>query len=474
MANQIESNNIPLNKTSEMPKGIPYIIGNELAERFSYYGMKTILTIFMTQYLLNASGELAPMKPEESKVWFHLFSMANYFFPILGALLSDVLWGKYKTIIALSVVYCCGHLALAMDETRLGLSLGLTMIAIGSGGIKPCVSAHVGDQFTKETKHLLEKIFNLFYLAINLGSMVSTILTPLLLRKYGPSVAFGLPGALMIIATIVFWLGRHKYTSIPPAGLDKVVKDFSNKEILKTISGLLVIYFFFSIFWALYEQTGSSWVLQATSPLMNKNIDLTFGIVNFDWLRFEILPDQLQSLNPILVLIFVPLFSLYGYPFVSKFFPLSPLRKISIGMFITAISFLIIAFIEEKIRSGVSVSILWQALAYFVLTAAEVMVYGTGLEFSYKQAPNSMKSFIMGLFLLSVSLGNFITAFINYFIQNADGTSKLEGASYYWFFVVMMVVMSVIFIFVAKNYKEKTYVQGEEEELKNVLKDRDA
>lgn len=447
-----------------MPKGIPFIIGNELAERFSFYGMKTILTIFMTQYLLDSAGNPAPMKGEESKVWFHLFSMANYFFPFFGALLADILWGKYRTIITLSIIYCCGHIALSLDDTRLGLSLGLTMIAIGSGGIKPCVSALVGDQFSKDNKNLLERVYNIFYLSINLGSMVSTLLTPVLLRVYGPSVAFGVPGALMIIATLVFWLGRNRYTVVPASG-EKIVAELKKTETIKTISGLIVIYFFLSIFWSLYEQTGSSWVLQAASPGMNKNVDLTFGVFNFSWLRFELLPDQLQSLNPILVLIFVPLFSLWLYPLISKVFPLTPLRKISIGLFVTAASFLVIALIEEKMRSGMSVSIIWQAVAYIVLTASEVMVYGTGLEFSYKQAPNSMKSVIMGLFLLSVSLGNFITAAINYIIQNEDGTSKLEGASYYWFFVIMMLITAVGFIFIAKNYKEKTYVQGEEEAL---------
>ncbi len=89
--------------SNKYPKGIPYIIGNELAERFSYYGMKAILVVFMTQYLMR-SGRLAPMNDNEATTWFHLFSMANYFFPIVGAIISDVLWGKYKTIIILSVV----------------------------------------------------------------------------------------------------------------------------------------------------------------------------------------------------------------------------------------------------------------------------------------------------------------------------------------------------------------------------------
>ena len=151
------------------PKGIPYIIGNELAERFSYYGMRAILVVFMTQHLMS-SGKLNPMSENEATTYYHLFSMANYFFPIVGAILSDVIWGKYKTIISLSIVYVLGHLALAIDESRLGLTIGLTLIAIGAGGIKPCVSAHVGDQFEEKNKSLLENIFGYFYFSINLHS----------------------------------------------------------------------------------------------------------------------------------------------------------------------------------------------------------------------------------------------------------------------------------------------------------------
>ncbi|MEW8032202.1 MAG: hypothetical protein AB2819_08160, partial [Candidatus Thiodiazotropha endolucinida] len=127
-----------------MPAGIPFIIGNEAAERFSFYGMRAILVVFMTQYLLNSSGVAEPMNEEEAKGWFHLFVSAVYITPLLGALISDGLLGKYRTIILLSLVYCLGHFALALDHTRLGLLLGLGLIALGSGGIKPCVSAHVG------------------------------------------------------------------------------------------------------------------------------------------------------------------------------------------------------------------------------------------------------------------------------------------------------------------------------------------
>ena len=142
-------------------------------------------------------------------------------------------------------------------------------------------------------------------------------------------------------------------------------------------------------------------------------------------------------------------------------FRLTPLRKISIGMFIGALSFVVPAWIEKQILAGYTPHIGWQLLAYVILTAAEVMVSITCLEFSYTQAPKRMKSFIQAAFLLSISLGNAFTAGVNWFIENEDGTSKLAGPSYYWFFVIVMTVTAVIFIFVAARYREKTYIQDE-------------
>ncbi|MEB2329839.1 MAG: POT family MFS transporter [Ignavibacteriaceae bacterium] len=445
---------------NKYPKGIPYIIGNELAERFSYYGMKTILVVFMTQYLMS-QGKLDPMSDEDAKMWYHLFSMANYFFPIIGAIVSDILWGKYKTIILLSLVYCLGHLALALDESRIGLSIGLTLIAVGSGGIKPCVSAHVGDQFTSKNKHLLEKIFGLFYLSVNLGAMVSSLLTPILLNKYGPHIAFGLPGLIMIIATIVFFLGRKVFIAIPPVGWQQYKKDIFSKAGRKAVLNLSLMYVFIAVFWSLYDQTGSSWVLQAEK--MDKTINLGF-------VKFELLASQIQAINPFLIIIYIPLFTYVIYPFFGKFFRVSSLMKIIAGMLIAGISFAIIAVAESRIASGASVSIGWQLAAYLILTAAEIMISITGLEFSYTQAPNSMKSFIMGLWLLSVSLGNLITAIVNSLLvspDNPDGLLNFTGPEYFWFFAILMFVTGFVFVFYARRYKEESYIQSRDFEKLN-------
>ena len=436
-----------------MPRGIPYIIGNEAAERFSYYGMRSILVVFMTEYLLNHGGALDVMSEEDAKGWYHVFSQAVYFLPVLGSLVSDGFWGKYKTILRVSIVYCLGHLVLAMDQTRWGLAIGLGLIAIGSGGIKPCVSAHVGDQFGESNKHLMSNVFSWFYFSINFGSTFATLLIPYLLRALGkdvgPHVAFGLPGALMFLATFLFWSGRGKFVHIPPGGREFVKESFSG-EGLRAIGKLGLLMCFLAPYYAVFEQQGSAWVLQA------KNMDLSF-------FGLELYPSQVHSANPILVMIFAPTFAYVLYPFVNRFVEVTPLRKIGIGLFVTGSSFFVSAHIEHMIAAGMRPSVWWQFLAYVVITAGEVLVSITALEFFYSQGPRRMKSAIMAIKMFAVSVGNGFTAIVNFYIQNPDGTSKLTGADYYYFFIKVIFVAGIIFIFVARWYDVKTYMQAEEE-----------
>ena len=430
------------------PSGIPYIIGNEAAERFSFYGMKGILVVFMTAHLLNADGQADYMSDADAKVWFHLFTSAVYFTPLIGGLISDIFLGKYRTIILLSIVYCLGHFMLAIDDTRFGLGIGLSLIAVGAGGIKPCVSAHVGDQFGKSNQTLLEKAFSWFYFSINFGAAISTILTPILLAEYGPSVAFGVPGILMVLATIIFWMGRWKFIHIPPGGKKWVQETFS-KEGIAILGKLSIIFCFVAMFWALFDQTGSAWVLQAKN--MDRNV---FGV--------ELLPSQIAAANPILVLTMIPLFYYCIYPFMKRhFFEMTPLRRIAIGFFICIPAFALPGWIEMQITAGGTPHVGWQFLSYVIMTAAEILISITCLEFAYTQAPKTMKSIVMGLFLASVTLGNLFTAGVNLFIQNEDGSVSLEGADYYWFFTAAIAVTAVLFLFVLKNYVPETYIQDE-------------
>jgi len=227
--------------SKKMPAGIPYILTNEAAERFSFYGNRCILVFFMTHLLKSAAGQLDPMTPEQSKFWFHLFVSAVYFTPLIGALLSDIWLAKYRTIIFFSIIYCFGFFAITIDHTRLGLGVGLILIALGSGVIKPCVSANVGDQFGRTNQHLMPKIYSWFYFAINLGAFISNALVPELLRWYGPTIAFGTPCCFMVIATIAFWMGHKKFVHIPRGGIGFVKECFSG-EGLRAIGKLCIIY----------------------------------------------------------------------------------------------------------------------------------------------------------------------------------------------------------------------------------------
>ena len=430
-------------QTKKLPKGIPYIIANEAAERFSFYGMKAILVVYMTQYLHITQGEIN-LSEENAKVYFHLFSSAVYFFPVIGALISDIFFGKFKTIIFLSIVYCLGHFVLAVDPSKLGLVIGLSLIAIGSGGIKPCVSAHVGDQFGQTNSFLLSKVYGWFYISINLGAFISTLLIPYCLKHYSAHVAFGIPGLFMLLATLFFWMGRFKFIHIKPE--KKILKELVKKKNIKLIFKLSSIFIFVSFFWCLFDQTGSSWILQAEK--MDRN-----------FLGIEWLSSQVIAANPIMILLFTPLFFYYLYPQINKFIDLNSINKIIIGFFLTAISFLIITIIQYWIDSGLTVNIGWQILAYAVLTSGEIFVSITCLEISYTHAPKKLKSILVSLFLLSIALGNIVTSIVNFYNVRSDGSLILDQTNYFLFFTILMLVVTLIFIPVSRHLKKKIYLQ---------------
>jgi POT family proton-dependent oligopeptide transporter len=448
---------------NKFPSQIKYIVGNEACERYSYYGMRSILTVFMIQVLL--------MQEAEATSTYHIFASLCYFFPLAGAYISDRLWGKYKTILYLSLVYCAGHAVLAVWENKMGLYAGLGLIAIGSGGIKPCVSAHVGDQFKANQTHLLKKVYELFYFMINFGSFFSTLITPWTLKAYGPSVAFGIPGVLMFFATIVFWMGRNEFVHVPPtksdghgfgavlssafknsskrkpgqAWLEGALIDHSQEQVdgAKAVLDIAKLYGAISVFWALFDQHGSSWVIQAM------NMDLVFMGVKFE-------ASQISAWNPIMVMGLIPLFSMGLYPMLDKMgIKTTPIRRMTWGMFVAAGSFAFVGGLQMWMdTSGDKINVMWQFFPYLIITMAEVMISITGLEFSYTQAPRSMKSAIMSIWLLTVFFGNLITAYVskvNFF--------PVASTGYFMFFAILMAVFAGVFWYMGRNYKIKNYME---------------
>jgi proton-dependent oligopeptide transporter, POT family len=448
---------------NKFPSQIKYIVGNEACERYSYYGMRSILTVFMIQVLL--------MQEAQATSTYHFFAAACYLFPLLGAFISDRIWGKYKTILYLSLVYCAGHAVLSIWETKEGLYAGLALIALGSGGIKPCVSAHVGDQFKANQTHLLKKVYELFYFMINFGSFFSTIITPWTLKAYGPSIAFGIPGVLMFLATIVFWMGRNEFVHVPPTKsdghglfpvvisafknnssrkpgmkfLDGAIKDHSQEQIeaVRAVFDIAKLFAAISVFWALFDQHGSSWVIQAMK------MDLNFMGIEFE-------ASQISAWNPIMVMGLIPLFSMGVYPMLDKMgWKTTPIRRMTLGMFVGAVAFAMVAVTQMFLDGGMKLNVMWQFFPYLVMTMAEVMISITGLEFAYTQAPRSMKSSVMSIWLLTVFFGNMLTAYVS----KLENLIPVASTGYFAFFAVLMAVFAGLFWFMGTRYKVKNYME---------------
>ncbi len=453
------------------PPQITYIMASEGAERFSFYGMRNILVIYMVQYLLVSAAD--------SKASYHYFVMANYLMPLVGGWLADRFLGRYRVILWLSFGYVIGNLVIAAVPTRLGLLAGCALIAIGAGGIKPCVSAFVGDQFKPDQKHLLQKVYGLFYWMVNLGSATASLLIPFMLKRHGPAVAFGIPAALMALALVLFVAGKRKYVYVPPTGPNphsfvRVVSTALSRRGERTpgsdwleparavhpaeavdgaravlrVSGVFAMV---AGFWALFDQKGAAFILQAKQ--MNLDVG-TFQVLGVTFGGFRLVESQMNAVNPFLVLMIVPLFQGVVYPGLARRgFELKPLTKMAIGMFLTLLSFLIMAGIQAVIDGGARPHVFWQVIPILVLTVGEVMISVTGLEFAFTQAPKTMKSTVMSFWLLTSAIGNFIAAVVSQW-------NRFQGAAYFLFFAALMLACSVAFVVLARRYRPVASVVG--------------
>jgi len=439
------------------PPQIKFIIGNEACERFSYYGMIGILELYLKNRMqMGADGATQVL---------HLFGTAVYFLPLLGGWLADRYWGRYWTILSISLFYCLGHATLAIFEgSRAGLFVGLTLLAIGAGGIKPCVSAFVGDQFGPNQDLVLRKVYGWFYWAINLGAAFGFFVIPLVRNKAGYSWAFGVPGIFMALATLIFWLGTKYYVRQPPlradrgAGFWTVVwfavrhrgerKDgerffdvararFSAEEVesARAVSGILMIFLTVPMFWALFNQVNSTWVLQG------KNMTPYYVLDG----------ETMQSAGSVLVMIWVPILTLGVYPWLERrgILP-TPLRRMSAGMVLGAVSFVICGFIQSRMDAGATLSVAWQLIPYIVLEAGEVMLSATALEFAFSQSPERMKSIVMSFWLMTMAGGHFLVAV---FTNLNSNYVHAHGAVEFYFYAALMMVVAAAFIFLATRYR---------------------
>ena len=493
-----------------IPSQISFIIGNEGCERFSFYGMRNILTVFLVSSLLSYLPEAD--RAGAAKDVFHTFVIGVFFFPLLGGWLADRLWGKYNTILWLSLLYCVGQLCLALFvHNRTGFYAGLFLIALGSGGIKPCVSSFVGDQFDQTNKHRAKVVFDAFYWIINFGSFFASLLMPIFLKQLGPAIAFGVPGALMFISTVILWLGRKRYVMVPPAPPDP--HSFLNVSrtalasgrpglvlagvgvVLALVSFLLMPAFGFVISFcsALVAVIafGGAGVQSQLAGARGRHPEeavegvrsvlrvlVLFALVTPFWSLFDqkastwvlqadlmtkpswFQSSQMQALNPALVMLLIPFNNLVLFPALKRFgYEMTALRRMTIGIVFSGLSWVVVGGMQVVLDGGQAFSIAWQVLPYALLTLGEVLVSATGLEFAYSQAPQAMKGTLMSFWLLAVTVGNLWVLVVNAGVKNSAVTNFIASTGFgvtafqMFFFAGFAFVAALIFGLRARDYQ---------------------
>lgn len=501
--------------TGKLPRQIPFIIGNEAAERFSFYGMRNVLTDFLSGYLLVSLA--VAERGDAAKEVFHVFVMGVYFFPLLGGFLADRFFGKYRIILWLSILYCVGQLLLALSiDSKEGFYTGLFLIALGSGGIKPCVSAFVGDQFDQSNKHLAKVVFDFFYFAINFGSLFASLFIPGLLKSGHVRLAFAVPAMLMALSVVVFVAGSKRYVKVPPtpgdgngfldvcrtvllgkgANLGTVLAGLGFVGALGSFAligkiGVVPVLCLALVLVLAFAGVGVATQLErARGAHPDEAVDgvrsvlrvlVLFALVTPFWSLFDQkastwilqgktmeLPgwswfttaSQMQALNPLLVMILIPFNNVLLYPALRRAnVNVTALRRMGLGIAFSGLAWIAVATLQLKLDRGAPVSILWQVLPYALLTFGEVLVSATGLEFAYSQAPARMKGVLMAFWSLSVTIGNLWVLLVNAGVKNDTVTHAIEGrgwgvmATQMYFFALFAFVAAAAFAAYAMKYR---------------------
>lgn len=504
--------------STRMPRQIPYIIGNEGCERFSFYGMRNILVQFLITSLLLQHITAGSERELAAKDLMHTFMIGVYFFPLLGGYLADRFFGKYNTILWFSLIYCAGHACLAMfEDSRTGFFTGLGLIALGAGGIKPLVASFVGDQFTKSNEHLAKVVFDGFYWIINFGSLFASLLMPLFLKNYGASVAFGIPGILMFIATFVLWLGRKKYVMVMPAD---VADPHSFSKVIRTalttqrpgegrmgywlaVAGVMgavasfalipslgfVISFCIALVVLLIGVGGGAYLQLDRARGIHPDVAVdgvrgvlrvlvAFALVTPFFSLFDqkastwviqgnamtkpewFVSSQMQALNPALVMILIPFNNLVLYPMLKRMgWEPTALRRMTAGIAFSGVAWIVIGLIQVVMDGGEPMTIVWQVLPYALLTFGEVLVSATGLEFAYSQAPQAMKGVVMSFWNLTTTIGNLWVLLANAAVRNDTVTTNIATtglsvtAFQMFFFAIFALIAALVFGLYARSYR---------------------
>jgi len=418
------------------PRGFWFIFWGELAERASFYGMRTLLLL----YMINKLG----YTDANSGTVTQLFTAFCYILPIVGGYIADQYLGKFKTIIYFAIPYLLGHVILGTFDNEVGLFTALFLLAGGSGTIKPNISTLMGLMYQKAGKsHLMTQAFSWFYMAINIGAAATTFTLPIIRDHYGYRAAFMAPTILMAVALGIFFLGKKHYpVEEIRRGKDRIIKTpeqkHEDRRVLLRLSGLFLMIVFF---WSIFDQSQSTWTLFARDYM---NLDISI----FSW-SWHIPPDAIQSINPVLIVVMTPLFAwVWGRTDRSKKYRLSSPMKMLFGFMLVVLCMGVMS-VAGYLGVQSKITILWEVGAYILITMAELCISVVGLQMAFEEAPERMKSVITGVYLFTVFLGNILAA---WFARLYTSTSP---GNYFAGLTVMIAIVTVIFYFIGRKFDHR-------------------
>ena len=374
------------------PKGLYLLFCVEMWERFSFYGMRALIVLYMIQNLAYSAQKAGNI--------YGLYTGLVYLTPLIGGYLADRYLGQRRCISAGASFMVLGLFLLAFGPKSLFL-FSLFLMIVANGFFKSNISSVLGLLYGDDNDKK-DSAFTIFYMGINLGAFFSPLVCGTLAVKFGYEYGFAAAGVGMLIGLICYKIFENKF--LGDKGLNPVKEnDVENKNDSlemdsaqnKQLASLILLMFFTIPFWVCFEQAGSSLTLFAQYE------------TNRNFLGYEIPTGYFQSLNPLFIITLAPLMSaLWGYLREKSKEP-SSVEKFSIALFLISFSFVILSF-AGHLSIGGKVSPLWLVVGYFIMTVAELCLSPIGLSLVSKLAPRKFLSLIMGCWFLTSFLGNLI------------------------------------------------------------------
>jgi POT family proton-dependent oligopeptide transporter len=426
----------PFVRLGQHPTGFWFVFFGELAERGSYYGMRTLLALYMIDVLgFSEAAGTTVMKG---------FMAACYVTPFFGGWVAERFLGRYKTILYYSVPYIIGHLILGGVQNPTGLFIALTLLAFGSGAIKPNTSVLLGQIYDAEHKEpLMNEAFSLYYAAVNIGAAITSFALPIIVRaedgRYG--VALMVPAILMVIAFAAFAFGKRFYPTEDVRALARVPKTTVQRQAeRKTLVRIAGVFGAIAIFWLIYDQNADTWIYFAQS-----HTDLqAFGV--------KMSANQMQALNPFFIVVLTPIFN-WIWNQAKKLRggrEVADTRKMLVGYGIVVVTSVVMAYAAWLAKSG-PVTVWWVIMATFIITLAELCISPVGMEFAYRQALPGTKSIVTAAFWMMVFVGDSIGLLFAPFYEKG-----LPPSVYFAILAVLMTVTALAFIPIARRFESRS------------------